>query len=469
MEKYYKMNVKNNDPLKLFNFINIRHNNDKVIRYILNVFSKYFNISVDNCDSFIKNILLAQEIRGYDVNIKRVFAFIPFLFTAFLKNIFKKKSIIEIDILFDNSNSRWVEVNDIVSNELKTLNIYKYIDKNYDVKAIAKIFFFLLKNFYLLLLLFYISIKYKINYIAHFHRLLLEILENESLVKYIKSSIYFTSNIDACTFIKKEQFNKAGMKIFLMQIVAIDYYIASYVAADVFFAFGENQIDIALRVSSKFGEVHSIGSLKSIEKSKKTVEGYNIVFIEQLANFDETIYTSNAEYKNLVYNMIKFSEEYNEVNIAYLARIQFRYSILDKVFNKYFKKLYKDLDASNIKMTYLENNYPLVKQSDLVISYYSTLCFEAIGLNSLPLFCFNYAVNNYELLHNIEDKCILLDSSYELFKERVLYMLNIDKKTKNFLIENMKKNHMNTSEKSLEVVLLSIKNHIGITSESITK
>lgn len=457
MEKCYKMN---NDALKLFNFINIRHNDDKIIRYILAIFSKYFNISVDSCDSFVKNILLAQKIRGYDVNKKRAFAFVPFLFMVFLKNIFKIKSIIKADILFDNSVSRWIEVNDIVSNEIKTFNLHKYIDKSYDVRTVVKILIFLFKNFYILLLLLYISIKYRVNYIAHFHRLLLEILENESLVQYINCSIYFTSNMDACSFIKKEQFNKAGMKIFLMQIVAIDYYISSYIAADIFFAFGQNQIDIALRVGSKFDEVHSIGSLKSIEKSKKTAEGYNMVFIEQVANFDEITYTSNAEYKNLVYNLIKFSEEYSDVKIAFLSRIQFRYSIRDKIINQHFKTLYEDLEVSNIKIVHSENNYPYVKQSNLVISYFSTLCFEAIGLDSLGLFCFNNPVNNYELLYNVEDKCILSDSSYELFKERVLYMLNIDKKTKENLIENMKINHMNTSEKSLDIVLSSIKSHI---------
>lgn len=454
--------IKVNKGLELFNILNNRNNKNTCLHIVINKIANYFKVSAPSCEAFIKNITLAQEIRGYDVNIKRVFGFIPFLFIILFKNFFRKKNVVSADIVFDNSNKRWSEVNDIVSNELKNLDIYKYTNKYYDIKTIIRILFFLVKNFYLIILLVFISIKYKVNYIAHFHRLLLEILENTSILKHIRSSVYFTSNIDTCTFIKKEQFNKAGVKIFLLQTVAIDYYISSYIAANIFFAFGKNQIDIALRVGSEFDEVYTVGSLKSIEKSKKTAKKYNITFVEQVANFDKINYTSNAEYNNLVNNMIKFSEEYSEINIAFLSRIQDRYSTHDEIINKYFKKLYEDLDTSDIEIIYLDNNYPLVKQSDIVVSYCSTLCLEAVGLDSIPLFCFNNSVQNYELLYNIEEECILFESSYASFKTRVLEMLSIDKKIKIDLIRKMKKNHMNTSEKSLYTVISSIENSLNI-------
>lgn len=65
-----------------------------------------------------------------------------------------------------------------------------------------------------------------------------------------------------------------------MQTVCLDYFMATYIAADIFFYFSENQKRIALKMGSSFGESYSIGSLKSIFYQEDSKDNYDIIFVE---------------------------------------------------------------------------------------------------------------------------------------------------------------------------------------------
>lgn len=80
------------------------------------------------------------------------------------------------------------------------------------------------------------------------------------------------------------------------------------------------------------------------------------------------IYASNDTYVKLLKNIIRFSKEFEEIEILFLSRMKDRYKGYHDIINVYFNDIYKELFESNINIQYKENNYPMIKNAKLAIS-----------------------------------------------------------------------------------------------------
>ena len=52
--------------------MNLRHKSNKILKNIIKGTAIYFNISNHSCSAYFTNIIIAQQIRGTQVNTKRI-------------------------------------------------------------------------------------------------------------------------------------------------------------------------------------------------------------------------------------------------------------------------------------------------------------------------------------------------------------------------------------------------------------
>ncbi|MFA6192490.1 MAG: hypothetical protein WC665_09070 [Sulfurimonas sp.] len=210
---------------------------------------------------------------------------------------------------------------------------------------------------------------------------------------------------------------------------------------------------------------YSIGSFQLIPFLENEPIEYDIIFINQTVNDDLTNVWHNLNQKKLVdsfYLLIKnfklYLEQHSEIKAVYIAKneaINLEPSVT-------VKKDYEDL--SNIKFmgTYGPTTFELIKKSKLVINMYSSVGFEAYGLDTKVLWVnynrccdtFKYDVENEDL------HVIIHDTSYEAFEERVNLLLSETEEVE-VHYKKLKEKYMNIQENPAKIVANKIYELLG--------
>jgi hypothetical protein len=237
-----------------------------------------------------------------------------------------------------------------------------------------------------------------------------------------------------------------------------------YLYSDHYFGFGLKNIILQKGMESMnkvaVGSLRLYNSLSQMKITQNLEIEYDVLFLEQLSEVDLPAYKIET-YMKCIDMLCKFATENTEYRIAYRAR-------LDRKDMKYFNatlnhnaiKIESKLISAGVYLSLdmNKNSYMEVMKSHVVIFYTTTLGFEAIGMNrrvlnmNLDKLSFCFSTNN--------DLSTLVDDNYELFKSKLLLLLN---SRSNELEEHYKKrkiDYMNTNENIEEVIFHTVQNEI---------
>jgi len=456
------------DDLDIFEK-NIKH--DRMYRGYIELISKKLNVSFESIHGYYYNSLKFDSNNNiYKKNIFSVVLifFLPFilLFTLFKINNKKKQ---KSDIVFeewreDTYNDYYkflieklvlkykitrflstrIAFNTIKHKYIEIMKYSDYISK----KTVLKILKFYFFNFRLIIGFMKLSEKYNMNFIYLFIKFIFAYIQFHSYAKNINSKVFITALDFNSHILKYQIFSQYGIKYFCIQSSTRAKYFFHYKSADIVFCYGKYQSKVYSSHSSNFKEIIPIGSVKSAPYyGKINKKKYDILFAEQYYNFDNLMYAKNRHYIKILSNLIKFSKKYPQYKILYRTREEKR---IKNNNIKVFDNILSELKNSSIVIDSEGNSYQKVLESKIVIGYYSTLCFEAIGLNVPAIFCY-YDDYEHDLfdLKNSRDDFLLRDNSYNIFEMAILNKLNMDN---NKYLLKYKEIYMNQSKNTLNLI-----------------
>ena len=260
-----------------------------------------------------------------------------------------------------------------------------------------------------------------------------------AIAKYTNIKIYISAHDLMGHILKYEILKKNSIQYILIESSIRISNMIKYKGSDIIYCYGSQQAQFYKDMTNNFQKVKEVGSIKNDKYLKNNIKiKYDVCFVEILLDCNKQKYEfySNEAYIKLLDNFIQLAREYPNLNFLYKRRI-------DKLQKNitYFDDLIKQMETiSNIKISYDKDSYKKIKESKIVIGNLSTLCFEAIGLNKPVLFFYYHnKVNEWFDLKNSKD-IFTQNSSYEIFRDRILYYLN---NPQNYDFKKYKKIYMN--------------------------
>lgn len=193
-------------------------------------------------------------------------------------------------------------------------------------------------------------------------------------------------------------------------------YAESFIYCDTYFGFGWQTVG---QIGLRCHDFRAVGSLKTaiaMSKPRPQTVGYDIAFIEQIVSEDWPETFNRWAYGMVIDNLIRFSNEHGNIKILFVTRPSrvMKLQVAEEIDNKL-------LSGNIINSSGLDiNSYDAILQSKIVVSYNSTMCFEACSVGIPFLYC------NYDRLTFLppEDKFgILCDASYDAFRDRIILLL----------------------------------------------
>lgn len=459
--------------------------NEKIFSYFEEKFKKDFDIPKNIIKDTIKGYLVqivcnqgvsTQLLKKRSVIVSIFLYPIVFFYFFYLSFFAKKSNKAEVDILYEEWNSIGThfekfympiyktllnrkqavfsvtkEKNSSFQNDIEIIE--RSINFNFEKEISQKVFkksftnFFVLVNF---------SIKYDFDFLNLYLRILRAMCKYETESKNIKADFLITACDNGYNALRYYIYKKNGIK----NIISIQNGIRGsnhpyagdmYLYSDFYCSYGKEQIKNMHGLKIK--EIIYTGSfpLFFLSQSYKNniIIVYDIVFIEEYSNIDLENSYKVTTFKKILKNLIKLSEN-NNLKIAYRVR-----KVREIALDKYYLQIDELLKNTNIifESSQSINSYEAIMKAKMVLTYSSSMGFEALGLGKKVLFC-NY--DNFDFLENKDSVSVSLNSDYEEFEKKLLYLLNTDYS----LIENhynkLKLDYMNINgnpvDKLVEIV-----------------
>lgn len=224
---------------------------------------------------------------------------------------------------------------------------------------------------------------------------------------------------------------------------------------DIYYAHSDQAIKKLEGIS--FANKYSIGSFQLIPYLKNDgPEIYDIMFINQTVNDnlkDSWPYLDQKKlidsYYILIENFQRLLEKYPSYNAIYVAKR----GHLDSEPSLTVKERLHHLPNIKFMNAYGPETFELIKKSKLIINMYSSVGFESYGLDKRVLWInynrccdvFKYDTEE-ESLHTL-----ISDSSYEIFEERVNYLLAEDIDI-DIHYKKLKEKYMNVQENPAKII-----------------
>lgn len=381
-----------------------------------------------------------NEYRGHGKGVTKFILWIGYLF--FIAIFGKTNKKIDCDILFEEWNGIGMHYNRFYYSLHQKLLAYKSmilltnIDKELydapmpviyreskikcDPKIAKKIIY---TSFPKILKYFFISKKQKFNFLLLYLKLIRSIAIFETHSQGVTSEILISANDNGYSALRFFLYKKNGIKNILllqngirgdMTAIAGDLYIY----ADYYIAYGSHQLYMLKGLRAK--ETFAWGSLalsNNIDMMPKLEICYDILFIEQWASSSVPGTFDLDVYLTCVSNLIKFAQLHSDYKIVYRVRPNLggNDTLLQKTYNQLVNA------GIVLENTQSKNSYEAIIKSKMVVTYNSTLGFEALGLKKAVLFC-NYDHLNF-LPSQINFFGVITDSSYNTFEEKIFAIL----------------------------------------------
>ncbi|RDL44021.1 hypothetical protein DN730_10315 [Marinomonas piezotolerans] len=330
--------------------------------------------------------------------------------------------------------------------------VAQYIDKVLVLKLLFNVCF----NLKVLRQCYVLSRLYKVNLFYVLARFMNVFFKSHGLAKDIRVKVYVTANDLSASLLNYFMFKKFGIKYILIQSSLRDSRLLQYKGADIIYCYGEHQKSLYDSKVNQFARIVSCGSIKNANYlNKKTIKEYDVLLVEQYSDKSDYIYSTNESYMKILKNFIRFSQEFPNLKLVYRTRPdkrsqRGRIKIYDSIFN--------ELENSSIEQDSEGASYDRVIRSKLVIGYFSTLCFESIGLG-VPATFFYYNDHQFEVFDydNSGEDVLVTDSSYEVFKNKLLDRLNSDNSD---YFSKYKSIYMNQKDGLIETISEDIKKSV---------
>ena len=460
-------------------------NNKKLLKYFEDKLYKDFDIPKYITKDTIKRYLVqivcnqgasTQLLKKRNVILSIFLYPIVFFYFFYLSLFAKKSNKAEVDILYEEWNSIGThfekfyrpiykalsprkqavfsvtkEKNSSFQNDIEIIE--RNINFNFDKEISQKVFKKSFTNFFSFL---NFSIKYDFDFLNLYLRILRAMCKYETESKSIKADFLITACDNGYNALRYYIYKKNGIKniISIQNGARGDNHPAGgdmYIYSDFYFSHGKLQTKNMHGLKVK--EIIYSGSFTLYflsQKYKNINIDYDVVLIEQYVPGELENSYKFSTFKKIIENLKQFSKKNKNLKIAYRVRMtreicqNNHYLIVDEL-----------LKNTNIIFESSQSNdsYEAIMKSKVVLNYCSTLGFESIGFGKKVLTC-NY--DNFDFLENKDSVSVSLNSDYEEFEKKLLYLLNTDYS----LIENhynkLKLDYMNINgnpvDKLVEIV-----------------
>jgi hypothetical protein len=223
--------------------------------------------------------------------------------------------------------------------------------------------------------------------------------------------IYKKNSIDNIMLIQ------SGMKSGVYSSTSGDLYVYS----DYYFGYGKHFID---NLYGKIKYKLAIGSIRLYQEviNKTISEKNDVLFIEQMAFIERKNDHSMTTYLKIVDMLIEFASKFKEYNIVYRIRplkLSVYYNDPEKM--NIINSMYARITNAGITIDDFSNtSYDAILNSKVIVYYTSALGFESLGLNKRTLCC---NIDKMLNLPNEDTIGVLTEHSHELFRSKLLYLL----------------------------------------------
>ena len=205
---------------------------------------------------------------------------------------------------------------------------------------------------------------------------------------------------------------------------------------DIFFVFGEHYKNLYQKKKVPVKKFHISGSLKTSlikkileTKTKKLIKNkFDICLISEpyLTKSEDFSYIEN--YADLKGKVAKYTVKLckkKKLNLVFAGKFPLESDFFD--FEKLFYGRYLSGEKFNISQGYKKdfNTYLNIMQSKLIIGVNSTMLQESIFFNKKILSC--PFIDHPDFNLSFPDECIIKEDNYEVFEQKVLKILSLDK------------------------------------------
>lgn len=469
---------------KVENYYNI---NEKYFEYFEEKFYKDFDIPKDIIRDTIKGYLvqvICNQGKLVQLTKKRNMLFSIFLYPIvaiyflYLSIFSKKTEKLAVDVLYEEWNGVGVHFEkfyrEIYSRLLPKKQMIFAVTKNIDgsfkndikiaqryTKNISergisqKIFKNSFANFFILLRF---TIQARFDYISLYLRILRSMSKFETESKNLKVDFLITACDNGYNALRYYIYKKNGIK----NIISIQNGARGdnhpwggdmYLYSDYYFSYGKEQTKNMRGLKAK--EIIYSGSFPLYKLSKKyenTKEEYDVILIEQMATKDIENSYKLSVFMQIIENLKIFALKHKDLKIVY--RVRKKRGLLE---DEYFLSLDKLLKDSNIIFESQQSidSYEAVMKSNVVLNYCSSLGFESIGMDKKVLTC-NY--DRLDFLPTEDSPAVVLESGYEEFEKKLLYLLEKDYCEVENIYNEFKLKYMNLDGNPVDKVVSIVEN-----------
>lgn len=311
------------------------------------------------------------------------------------------------------------------------------------------------KDLFFICHLFKLSKNLNVTYI--YLRIIRKYLLYSSQIKNIEADIIISAGDYYWNPIKYFVYKRKIDHIILLQHNFKNEYLHNrlFQYCDIYYAHSDQAIEKLEGIS--FAHKYSIGSFQLIPYIKNDEPiVYDIMFINQTVNDDlkdSWPYLDQKKlidsYYILIENFQHILEKFPSYNAIYVAKR----GHLDSEPSLTVKERLHHLPNIKFMSAYGPETFELIKKSKLIINMYSSIGFEAYGLNRKVLWInynrccdvFKYDTEE-ESLHTL-----ISNSSYEVFEERVNYLLSENEDIDTHY-KKLKEKYMNVQENPAKII-----------------
>jgi len=322
----------------------------------------------------------------------------------------------------------------------------------FDREISAKVF---RNEFFLFFTLLQLTRKSQYDFMQIYLRILRKVLIYTTQIKNINAKVIIGTGDYYWGPLKYEIYKKSFANIVLIQYALKNKFSSEgkWISCDYYFGYSrmlmEERCD-GLDVKKEMLYCGNIQLTPFTDKIGSIDTAYDILFIHQpyyvdfFKKFDWLDQESwKTEYLTLVKNIKRFADEFPQYSVCYFGK-----KGQDNPENNiYSKEVIDILNGDNIYQSYTSgyDSYMNLLKSTVIINQISTLGYDALGLNKKTLWI-NYGniLDGYEFDVREEAVDVLIDNSYEAFKNKILLLLSAQNDVAEFY-KNRKKEYMNVT------------------------
>ena len=300
-----------------------------------------------------------------------------------------------------------------------------------------------------------LKLSKNINIFFFYLRLLKRLLIYSSQIENVNATVLIAAGDYYWNPLKYHAYKKSISNIMLIQHNYKNEYLYNrlFQYCDHYFAHSQTAIDKL--EGMPFSKKHAIGSFQLIPFLQPTNPSYDILFVSQQVydNYQNTLPSLDQDklikqHNILMDNFKMYLLENPNMRCLYITKP----SYLSREPALSLEEEFKDIKNLQFLEAYGEKMFDLISKSKLIINMYSSIGFEAYGLNKKVLWI-NYDHCCSAMKYDTEEEALhilIADNSYDTFKKRVNLLLSENSEV-NEHYQSLKEKYMNIQKNPAKI------------------